>query len=181
MRRKLYLRRLAAQDAARLGAAPPAARGAAGIAGSGGIALLLGQPGQMEAWVDQCLDNMVGGARLRRRLRHCMQPSPGAATRAAVATPTLSVNAMACDGSRTFTRRLSLALTCACPLSSRTASQTPDLLDPSCEDILVNSVSAVAARRLAAAEAGELVRSMQAANKQRNKELASSHGQEIWW
>ncbi|KAI8471428.1 MAG: hypothetical protein J3K34DRAFT_520516 [Monoraphidium minutum] len=55
VRRKLYLRRLAARDAARLGGAAAPRRGAA----SSGLALMLGQPGQMEAWVDECLDNMT--------------------------------------------------------------------------------------------------------------------------
>lgn len=44
------------------------------------------------------------------------------------------------------------------------------MLDGSSEESMVRGISGVVARRLAAAEAGELIRSMQAAMKQRAKE-----------
>jgi hypothetical protein len=59
VRRKLYLRRLAARDK---GTAAAGGRAAAAVgAGAGSAALALGQPGQLEAWVDECLDKMVSG------------------------------------------------------------------------------------------------------------------------
>lgn len=71
VRRKLYLRRLAAQEAARMhpkagassgghhGSGHAGAHRAGGGAAAACPSLQLGQPGQLEGLVDQCLDNMV--------------------------------------------------------------------------------------------------------------------------
>lgn len=53
VRRQLYLRRLAAREG--VGKLPHASKRA-----PTSIALLLGQPGEMEHLVEQCLDNLVG-------------------------------------------------------------------------------------------------------------------------
>jgi hypothetical protein len=66
VRRKLYLRRMAAQDAAQLSprsgfAGPGASQTPAAAAVHASGALGLGLPGQMEAWVDDWLDALVRG------------------------------------------------------------------------------------------------------------------------
>jgi len=64
VRRKLYLRRLAAREAGKVGGAAVTAAAVGGCGGGGGAdaaatALMLGQPGGLELLVDQCLDTMV--------------------------------------------------------------------------------------------------------------------------
>lgn len=153
MRRKLYLRRLTARDA-------HAPHGAAQHhAPHSGVALLLSEPGQMEALVDEALDNMV-----RVAFGVCMAVDSAAAGLD--------------DAARFLLLRFALNATTSPVL------QPADVVnDDAAEATIIKSITHAVAARLAAAEAGELVRSMQAAVVERGPDADTyrgAFGTEIW-
>jgi hypothetical protein len=149
VRRKVYLRRLAARETGKLPhSAAPSGNGA------GSAALSLGQPGLLEMMVDQCLDNMVGPLGVGGVVAGSGVLAGGCARR----------------GSRGTATACGAADHPLLPRALKTPSAQPDsVIADSSEACLVRSVTGAIAARLAAAEAGELVRSMQAALQERNR------------